>query len=125
LLSRHAGPEPAGQSEGRILVETENIAERVQNRLRTVVPGEKLLYGNIASGFHRFPDAERAKNEPEPPDVKPASPPSFHFGATETGNRIGSGVCRNPNGILIIQPKVVPQALPWVNVPQMNVPMQG
>src|ERR1017187_2250264 len=76
LLSRHAGPEPAGQSEGRILVEMEIIAERVQNRLRTVVPGEKLLHGNIASGFHRFPLAERAKNEPEPPDVKRASPSS-------------------------------------------------
>jgi hypothetical protein len=52
----------------------EIIAERVQNRLRTVVPGEKLLHGNIASGFHRFPLDERAKNEPELPDVKPASP---------------------------------------------------
>jgi hypothetical protein len=51
----------------------EIIAERVQNGLRAVVPGEKLLHGNIASGFHRFPLAEWAKNEPEPPDVKPAS----------------------------------------------------
>ena len=76
LLSCHAGPEPAGQSEGRILVEMEIIAERVQNRLRTVIPGEILLHGNIASGFHRFPFAERAKNEPEPPNVKPASPSS-------------------------------------------------
>jgi hypothetical protein len=68
LFSRHAGPEPAGQSEGRILVEMEIIAERVQNGLRAVVPGEKLFHGNIASGFHRFPLAERNKNEPESPD---------------------------------------------------------
>jgi hypothetical protein len=29
--------------------------------LRTVVPGEKFFNGNIASGFHRFPLAERGK----------------------------------------------------------------
>jgi hypothetical protein len=46
----------------------EIIAERVQNGLRAVVPGKKLFHGNIASGFHRFPLAERNKNEPESPD---------------------------------------------------------
>jgi hypothetical protein len=61
LLSRHAGPEPAGQSEGRILVEIEVIAERVQNGLRTVVPGKKFFHGNIASDFHRLSLAERGQ----------------------------------------------------------------
>jgi hypothetical protein len=61
LFSRHAGPEPAGQLEGRILVEMEVIAERVQNGLRAIVPGEKLFHGNIASGFHRFSLAERGQ----------------------------------------------------------------
>jgi hypothetical protein len=60
----------------------EIIAERVQNGLRTVVPGEELLHGNVASGFHRFSIAERVKNEPVMPDVKPAPPPSFNFGET-------------------------------------------
>jgi hypothetical protein len=32
----------------------EIIAERVQNRLGTVVPGKKLFHGNITSGFHRL-----------------------------------------------------------------------
>jgi hypothetical protein len=37
-------------------------------------------------------------------------------------SRAANGNClENPNGILIIQPKVVPQALPWVNVPQISI----
>jgi hypothetical protein len=39
----------------------EIIAERVQNGLRTVVPGEELFHGYIASGIHWFPLAERAQ----------------------------------------------------------------
>jgi len=54
LSSRHAGAESAGQLEGCILLQTELIAKRIEDRLGAVVPGQKFLHGNIASCFHRL-----------------------------------------------------------------------
>jgi hypothetical protein len=78
----------------------EVIAERVQNGLRAVVPGEKLFHGNIASGFHGFPPAERAKNEPEPPDVKSASSTFISFRRDKPSSR-KAGFPRQPKSAKI------------------------